>query len=372
MSAQVPLLARQNSGYFTRESVTYTSAAPAKSLFEKHLHEIYTSSDPVDGLAFFESAGYYDDTEANTVRVFMRYAGLESFWGEDPNPAAGGPGTPSAKSDIQEFEEREESAVMEELFNDYMQSRAAVSKIHFETTKLRSDLDQTLGSNKDTIAAIDRLRLKLLCDQELANDDETDSEMESEASFAGNYLAGINLNLPASSMPPYYGHMRVLKQGKIHIFGSFHKRWFYLDFLKGELAFFQRSYWKVPKGKIEMKSVSRITPINKTDFTIELIGDYSFYVRASTAEKMQSWVTLLMYSRKQARAQEVANHHRSIPNSAFNTRPPTLGSQEDPHVPLSRTELRLADTPRTHKRSSSWTPGKLYERFKFGASPTAA
>ncbi|KAH9194566.1 hypothetical protein AeNC1_003446, partial [Aphanomyces euteiches] len=369
MSLPAPLLQRHDSGYFQRDSINYVTAPPT-SLFEKHLQEIYSSTTPIDGLKFFESAGYYDDSEGNTVLVFMKYAGLESFWGEETDPT--NDESPVKKTDIQQYEENEENAVKEELFHDYMQSRAAVSKIHYETLKLRSNLEQTTkaGNNKETIAAIDRLRLKLFCDQDL--EDETDDEGESEASFAGNYLAGINLNTPPSAMPPFYGHMRVLKPGRIHFFGSFNKRWFFLDFAKGELSFFQRSYWKIPKGKIDMKSVARISPINKTDFTIELIGENSLYVRASTAEKMQSWVTLLLYARKQARQHDAMQTLRPIATNAFNSKPPSfLRAQELPPSFASERGSRIDSATGSHRRAGSWAPGKLYDRHKFGMSSSS-
>ncbi|ETV92684.1 hypothetical protein, variant [Aphanomyces invadans] len=345
-------LTRQDSGYFHRDTMSYTvSEGPRSTLFDKHLEELYASDEPVDGVAFFESAGYYDDVEGNTVKGFIETWGRQTFWGEDNPPMMIAPdGTvtavcPPKRSDKQEYDDVEEKASLDELFHDYMQSRAAVSKIYFETRKLRTNLEQTSSAfrnGKDTMAAIDRLRLKLLCDSDL--EDDTDDEMDSEASFAGNYLMGINLNLPASSMAPYFGHLRVLKPGRVHLFGSFDKRWFYLDFIKGELALFARSYWKTPKGKIDMRVVVRISPINDTDFTIELAGEHSVYVRANSAEKMQSWITLLLYARKQARLHSGGGgSQRSIASHAFHSTPPTLSTQRASLAPMaSSSNLRAA------------------------------
>ncbi|ETV81504.1 hypothetical protein H257_06004 [Aphanomyces astaci] len=363
------VLTRQDSGYFQRDNISYTmSEGPRSTLFDKHLEELYSSDDPVDGVAFFESAGYYDEVEGNTVAGFIQTWGRQTFWGEDNPPTTmSSDGTltyVTTKSDRQHFDDGEDKASLDELFHDYMQSRAAVSKIHFETRKLRNNLEQTsCRSGKDTMAAIDRLRLKLLCDTDL--EDDTDDDMDSEASFTGNYLMGINLNLPASAMAPYFGHLRVLKTGRVHLFGSFNKRWFYLDFAKGELSLFARSYWKSPKGRVDLRAVARISPINDTDFTIELAGEHSVYVRANTVEKMQSWITLLLYARKHARLHDHTVSQRAIPSHAFNSTPPTLRTQQ-PHV----SSVRSSPVPRTFQRSQSWNPGKLFK--KFGPSSTAA
>ncbi|RHY12556.1 hypothetical protein DYB38_004208 [Aphanomyces astaci] len=357
------VLTRQDSGYFQRDNISYTmSEGPRSTLFDKHLEELYSSDDPVDGVAFFESAGYYDEVEGNTVAGFIQTWGRQTFWGEDNPPTTmSSDGTltyVTTKSDRQHFDDGEDKASLDELFHDYMQSRAAVSKIHFETRKLRNNLEQTsCRSGKDTMAAIDRLRLKLLCDTDL--EDDTDDDMDSEASFTGNYLMGINLNLPASAMAPYFGHLRVLKTGRVHLFGSFNKRWFYLDFAKGELSLFARSYWKSPKGRVDLRAVARISPINDTDFT------HSVYVRANTVEKMQSWITLLLYARKHARLHDHTVSQRAIPSHAFNSTPPTLRTQQ-PHV----SSVRSSPVPRTFQRSQSWNPGKLFK--KFGPSSTAA
>ncbi|EQC25306.1 hypothetical protein SDRG_16828 [Saprolegnia diclina VS20] len=312
---------RRDSGYFQRDSTMYTHT-PASTLFEKHLEDVYASTAPIDGSAFFETSGYYDSMESNTVHVFMNYIGIKSFWGEGCKPAP----ERVARSEAEQFEEVEENACLTELFNEYMQSQAAVSKIQHETSKFKASVNQALQGVKNTVQAIERLRLTMLC--ESANDgyETEDSELGSEASFADSVcLAGMH-NSP-STLQPYFGHLRILKNSGFHFLSSWHKRWFYLDFAKGELLFFKRSYWKIPKGKLEMKSVTKIAPLNKTDFQLELLGGFSCLVRASSMEKMELWVNLLLYARRQARANDLATQ-RPISSSAFSHQAPSLNPNQ--------------------------------------------
>ncbi|OQR82717.1 hypothetical protein ACHHYP_15616 [Achlya hypogyna] len=377
---------RRDSGYFQRESLVYAHA-PASTLFEKHLEDVYSSTAPIDGTAFFETAGYYDSLESNTVHVFMNYVGIKSFWGEEGKPAPNH--NARVISEAEQFEEVEENACLTELFNEYMQSQAAVSKIQHETTKFKASVNQALQGVKNTIQAIERLRLTMLC--ESANDgyETEDSELGSEASFADSVcLAGMH-NSP-STLQPYFGHLRILKNSGFHFLSSWHKRWFYLDFAKGELLFFKRSYWKIPKGKLEMKSVTKIAPLNKTDFQLELLGGFSCLVRASSMEKMELWVNLLLYARRQARANESASQ-RPIATSAFTHHAPSLNSTTVPSLnPNQRTVAWLENqpyssntTPRSaesrpveaarrrgqQQRASSWAGGKKLAAYSM---PSAA
>ncbi|OQS07644.1 hypothetical protein THRCLA_00359 [Thraustotheca clavata] len=368
---------RQSSGYFQRDSMMFTSS-PATTLFEKHLQDIYSSNGLVDGTEFFETSGYYDSMESNTIHVFMKYVGIKSFWGEDgipaPNQAA------RLKSEADEFEEVEENACLTELFNEYMQSQAAVSKIQLETSKFKASVNQALAGVKNTVQAIERLRLTMLC--ESANDgyETDDSELGSEASFADSVcLAGMQ-NAP-STLQPYFGHLRILKNSGFHFLSSWHKRWFYLDFAKGELLFFKRSYWKIPKGKLEMKSVTKIAPLNKTDFQLELLGGFSCLVRASSMEKMELWVNLLLYARRQARANDLASH-RPISNSAFTRQAPSLNPNQRTvawleNQPYSSTTTSRPTEPRavevarrrSHQRGNSFADNKNFPTFSL---PSAA
>ncbi len=184
------------------------------------------------------------------------------------------------KSEAEMYEENEENATLTELFDDYLRGQAAVTKIQHETLKFKGSVTQAFRGVRNTVQAIERLRLTMLCESANDGDDNDDSESGSESNFAVISC----LSNQATPLEPYYGHLRILKTAGFHLLSSWHKRWFYLDFVKGELLFYQRSYWKIPKGKVipiiqyfmcnvhlgkvEMKLVSKIVPLNTTDFQV--------------------------------------------------------------------------------------------------------
>lgn len=44
---------------------------------------------------------------------------------------------------------------------------------------------------------------------------------------------------------------------------SWHKRWFYLDFQAGVVLMYKRSYWKSPRGVIDLRNVAHIEKMSQ-------------------------------------------------------------------------------------------------------------
>ncbi|ETI32189.1 hypothetical protein F441_20797 [Phytophthora nicotianae CJ01A1] len=303
------------------------------SPFDLHLQAVYEGN-AEDGLQFFESHGYYDISDANTVEMFRQNFGLgEGFWlGR---------------------EEEEEDLVFDTPipavypFGSQQQILSSRNLLHRERTNSgRFTLLDDDGNEVDEhtlweLEREDRLKAKSLeLDDddlaELANDEVImvqaitfirsekiqlqqfflQAFQEEQARTA--HIPGPVLRQPQRTelpppmppadleLPPYCGYVNLLKDTIPFLMRSWHKRWFYLDFQAGVVLMYKRSYWKSPRGVIDLRNVAHIEKMSQGDFRIEFHDTGAdapamMLMRSKTPEEAELWVNLMRFAKQASR-----------------------------------------------------------------------
>ncbi|KAE8913059.1 hypothetical protein PF005_g21535 [Phytophthora fragariae] len=308
--------------------------------FDLHLQAVY-EGDAEDGLQFFESHGYYDVTDANTVEMFRQNFGLgEGFWlgkrleddEEDFDDELIGLDTPSP-------------AVYP--FGSQQQIMSSRNLLHRERTDSgRFTLLDDEGNEVDEhtlweMEREDRLKAKSLeldDDElaELAHDQmslvQAISVIRSEKSqlqqfflhaFHEEQARAVHVpgpvlrqaqrtELPPAmppadlELPPYCGYVNLLKDTIPFLMRSWHKRWFYLDFQAGVVLMYKRSYWKSPRGVIDLRNVAHVEKMSQGDFRIEFHDTGAdapamMLMRSKLPEEAELWVNLLRFAKQASR-----------------------------------------------------------------------
>lgn len=288
--------------------------------FEAHLQDIYDGrADHVDGLAFFESHGYYDVPEANTVNMFRQNFGLKKqFWD-------------GGDQDFMFYEEVNLDTVdlagLQVLSVGTLLSKNV--KRHCTTSGRFQILDDD-GNEIDAEAQLEaekerRMKLKHM---EL-DDDDLEELAQSQVVLAqaitvirteqtrfkryfyeacteemnrANTAAAVipqPMPVPDISVPSYSGYLYVLKDTIPHLFRSWHKRWVYMDFDKGLAMMYKRSYWKSARGVLDVRSVRSITRINLSDICIQCYDGRSMLFRTKDGSAdAELWLNLLQVARR--------------------------------------------------------------------------
>ncbi|KAG6594064.1 Zinc finger CCCH domain-containing protein 7 [Phytophthora cinnamomi] len=306
--------------------------------FDLHLQAVYEGA-AEDGLQFFESHGYYDVSDANTVEMFRQNFGLgEGFW--------------LGNGQLDE-EEEEEELVLESLspavypFGSQQQIVSSRNLLHRERTDSgRFTLLDDDGNEVDEhtlweMEREDRLKAKSLAlddDElaELAHDQlsllEAISVIRSEKTqlqqfflhaFREEQARAVHVpgpvlrqaqrtELPPAmppadlELPPYCGYVNLLKDTIPFLMRSWHKRWFYLDFQAGVVLMYKRSYWKSPRGVIDLRNVAHIEKMSQGDFRIEFHDTGAdapsmMLMRSKLPEEAELWVNLLRFAKQASR-----------------------------------------------------------------------
>lgn len=366
------------------------------SPFDEHLRAIYDGQAD-DGLAFFESHGYYDVDEANTVEMFRKNFGLDStgFWVDrfgrhrrNSDCSSLGSSSDLERDDfslstnssecfnadmnpfVGSFVRSASMRVLSSRRQPYSSASASTrgrsasrfALLDDEGNEVDYDLDddEQFEDEDDEIERLAReLRLKA---RSLALDAEDVAELErdqramvravavirSEKSqlqrllfeaFANGEAVTVTINgasptiqfptlrtmnatppppsIPQSvqpapvdveSLPPYCGNVHVLRDSVPFLLGSgWRKRWFCLDFQEGVVTMFKRSYWKAPRGALDLRGVARIEKMGRADFRVEFLPHSSdcepavLMLRAKTADEADKWVQLLRFARRNVR-----------------------------------------------------------------------
>ncbi|GLE06658.1 hypothetical protein PINS_up016052 [Pythium insidiosum] len=301
--------------------------------FEQHLQDIYEGRlDAADGLSFFESHGYYDVSEANTVAMFRQNFGMKKFWDGDEH-------------DVLFYD----VDAMDGLDLDGLQVLGIGAMLSSTTTTTVTTTTTTLRRGRTESG-----RVQLLDDDGHEIDLETQMEMEKErrmklkqlevdeddlADLAHDELvlaeavtvirtektrfkrffyqamsdemmhhrtatppAVVSQPSPAPSiqLPPYSGYLYVLKDTIPYLLRSWHKRWFHLDFNAGLAKMYKRSYWRAERGVLDVRTISNITRINLTDLCVQCYDGRSMLLRSKDGpDNADLWINLLQFARRQ-------------------------------------------------------------------------
>ncbi|KAF4316277.1 hypothetical protein BBO99_00006942 [Phytophthora kernoviae] len=272
--------------------------------FDLHLQAVYEGTAD-DGLEFFESHGYYDITDANTVEMFRQNFGLsEAFW--------------LGKEEDEEDEDTvyETSGPAVYPFGSQLEisSRSLLHRDRTDSGRFTLLDDDGNEVDEDSLWEMereDRLKARSL---ELDELDLADLEHDEEQARTAHIPAPVlrqaqRTELPPPmppadlNLPPYCGYVNVLKDTIPFLLRSWRKRWFYLDFQAGVVLMYKRSYWKSPRGVVDLRNVAHVEKMSHGDFRLDFHDTGSdapsmMLLRTKVAEEAELWVNLLRFAKQ--------------------------------------------------------------------------
>ena len=307
------------------------------SPFELHLEAVYTGQ-AEDGLQFFESHGYFDITDANTVAMFRQNFGLgDGFWRRksEENENAATLMLDKPRPAVYPFGSMHEIVSSRSLLNRQRTNSGRFMLLDDDGNEVD---DHTLWEMERE----DRLKAKSLelDDEELAElahdqlvlvqaitvirTEKNQLQQFFLQSFQEEEGHAVHVpgpvlqqtkrtELPPAmppamrpadlELPPYCGYVNLLKDTIPFLMRSWHKRWFYLDFQAGVVLMYKRSYWKSPRGVVDLCNVAHIEKMSQGDFRIEFRDTGSdapsmMLLRSKLPEEAELWVNLLRFAKQ--------------------------------------------------------------------------
>ncbi|KAH7472530.1 hypothetical protein PRIC1_012108 [Phytophthora ramorum] len=304
------------------------------SPFDMHLQAVYEGH-AEDGLQFFESHGYYDISDANTVEMFRQNFGFgDGFWlgkedeeEEDLELDSMGPAVYPFGSQLQILSsrallhrERTDSGRFTLLDDDgnEVDEHALWELEREDRLKAKSleldddDLAELAHDEVSMVQAISVIRTEKIQLQEffLQAFREEQARM---SNITGPVLQQVHrTELPQAmppadlELPPYCGYVDLLKDTIPFMMRSWHKRWFYLDFQAGVVLMYKRSYWKSPRGVVDLRNVAHIEKMSQGDFRVEFHDTGAdapamMLMRAKSSEEAELWTNLLRFAKQASR-----------------------------------------------------------------------
>ncbi|ETP51813.1 hypothetical protein F442_03098 [Phytophthora nicotianae P10297] len=287
--------------------------------FDRHLRDVYEGRVP-DGLAFFEAHGYFDVSDtANTVQMFRENVGLDEFWenrdGVDTfDPFQRATVYPfGSKSKVPSSRMRSElhrtnsgrftlldddgNPVTEyDLLEMEREDRLKVKSLELDDEDM-AELENELLCMKEAIEVIrvekyhlQRVFFRALYPEE-AEKDSTDTDDRY------SFPAFVDLPLPPPvallDLPPYSGNLFVLRESIVLLRRSWSKRWCTLDFQAFIVRMYKRSYWRSPRGELDLRSATKIEIMGHGGFRIEFRGGNMLLLRSRNEKEAASWVLSL-------------------------------------------------------------------------------
>ncbi|TDH67014.1 hypothetical protein CCR75_009821 [Bremia lactucae] len=294
--------------------------------FDLHLQAVYDGH-AEDGMHFFESHGYYDITDANTVEMFRQNCGLsQAFWlDKDENalesnrhalvPAVYPFGSQQQIMSSRNCLQRQRSnsgryTLLDvdgnEVDDDTLRDMEREDRLKAKSLELDDeDLaelahDEIVMSQAITCIRIEKSQLQQFFLQAFQHEHPIPLPVvrQSLRMEVPSTLPPVELNLP-----PYCGYVNLLKDTIPFLMRSWHKRWFYLDFQAGLVLMYKRSYWKSPRGMIDLRNVASVEKMSQGDFRLEFRTTDSsaptmMLLRSKTPEESDLWVHLLRFAKQ--------------------------------------------------------------------------
>ncbi|KAL3669997.1 hypothetical protein V7S43_005368 [Phytophthora oleae] len=291
--------------------------------FDRHLLDVYEGRAP-DGLEFFEAHGYFDVSDnANTVQMFRENVGLDEFWDD--------------RESLDTFDPLERATVYPFGSKSKVPSSRMRSALHRSNsgrfTLLDDDGNPMTEDDLLEMEREDRLKVKSF---EL--DDEDVAELENElvclkeanevirvekyhfqrVFFRALYPEDADkvppspddrFNIPEFidlpplpppvallDLPPYSGNLFVLRESIALLRRSWSKRWCTLDFQALVVRMYKRSYWRSPRGELDLRSATKIEMMGHGGFRIEFGNGNMLLLRSRDEREAASWVQLLRFA----------------------------------------------------------------------------
>ncbi|CAH0475137.1 unnamed protein product [Peronospora belbahrii] len=321
---------------FTRQEENREKNSP----FELHLQAIYQGNTE-DGVHFFESHGYYDITDANTVAMFRQNFGLgDEFWleKEDANDMTAKHlmvhSTTTSSPAVYPFGSNQEimssrSLLRREcshsgrfmlldddgnevdehtLWEMEREDRLKAKSLELDDDELAElERDQVVLVQAITVIRSEKSQLQQLFMQ--SSDDEESLAVHSPSPvLRQTQRPEVPMAIPQVDLelPPYCGYVNLLKDTIPFLMRSWHKRWFYLDFQAGVVLMYKRSYWKSPRGVVDLRNVAHIEKMSQGDFRIEFHNTGAnapsmMLMRSKLPEEAELWVNLLRFAKQASR-----------------------------------------------------------------------
>ncbi|TYZ67943.1 hypothetical protein PybrP1_002806 [[Pythium] brassicae (nom. inval.)] len=366
----------------SRASFSYSSSSHSgkpvlepETPFDAHLQAVYSGAyDMAEGLAFFESHGYYDVDDANTVAMFRQNFGLtDLFWDKNSAAAATADSAPVLVLDADssdalgfpsvgttlyrrhrsvsgrfELVDSDGNAVDDELERERARE-ARLKSLALELDEF--DLRELAHEQAVLVHAISAIRSETLQFQQYFSEAfreadaatvvqcapappvqharhatlpscatavpmpavavaaaappppsgvMTPSEVATAVASAASALSPPPQLAGLQQLPPYCGNVFLLKDTIPYLLRSWRKRWFYLDFNAGLLMMYKRSYWKSPRGVLDLRTVTKVERMNHSgDFRLEFHSAQQpvMLLRTKAAEEAELWVNLLRFAK---------------------------------------------------------------------------
>ncbi|GAB9468762.1 hypothetical protein Gpo141_00006069 [Globisporangium polare] len=315
--------------------------AEPETPFDSHLQDVYSGKyDIAEGLAFFESHGYYDVDDANTVEMFRQNFGLtDIFWDKSQNPLYAFDDLNNPENQPQTFHSvgttlyrrhRTMSGRFELVDDDGNKideekqlEREREARLKAKCLELDDyDLHELAQEQVVLVKAISAIRSEKIQFQQYFcqafRDEDAQfqylpsppptqiprratipASMASAASVASAVTTPVPQQVVNVQLPPYCGNVFMLKDTIPYLLRSWHKRWFYLDFNAGLVMMYKRSYWKSPRGVLDLRTVTKVERMNQGDFRLEFRGQQPsmMLLRTKAAEEAVLWVNLLKFAK---------------------------------------------------------------------------
>lgn len=320
-----------NSSISSNNSVVF---AEPETPFDSHLQDVYSGKyDITEGLAFFESHGYYDVDDANTVEMFRQNFGLTDVFWDKSQDAALWELSENPENQPQTFHSvgttlyrrhRTMSGRFELVDDDGNQIDEEQQLELEREARLKAkflelddyDLHELAQEQVVLVKAISAIRSEKIQFQQYfcqAFRDEDAQfqylpspppvQMPRRATMPSASASAVTTPVPPQvvnvQLPPYCGNVFMLKDTIPYLLRSWHKRWFYLDFNAGLVMMYKRSYWKSPRGVLDLRTVTKVERMNQGDFRLEFRGQQPsmMLLRTKVAEEAVLWVNLLKFAK---------------------------------------------------------------------------
>lgn len=328
-----------SSSYNNSNSSSAVFAEP-ETPFDSHLQDVYSGKyDMAEGLAFFESHGYYDVDDANTVEMFRQNFGLtDVFWDKSSQDFTNLYDEPQSQPQQQQTfhsvgttlyrRHRTMSGRFELVDDDGNQLDEELQLEREREARLKAkclelddyDLRELAQEQVVLVQAISAIRSEKIqfqqyfCQAFREEDAQVQylpspppvqlprrATMPSAAGSAATTMTATPVPPQVANMqlPPYCGNVFMLKDTIPYLLRSWHKRWFYLDFNAGLVMMYKRSYWKSPRGVLDLRTVTKVEHMNQGDFRLEFRGQQPsvMLLRTKAAEEAVLWVNLLRFAK---------------------------------------------------------------------------
>ncbi|KAG7396564.1 hypothetical protein PHYBOEH_002129 [Phytophthora boehmeriae] len=303
----------------------HSSVGETISPFDRHLLDIYAGRAP-DGLVFFAMHGYYDVSDTtNTVQMFRDNVGRDDFWHDresydvfDPvsrptvYPFGSQSKVPSSRmrSELHRTNSGRFTLLDDDgnpVTEDDLLEMEREDRLKVKSLELDDDDLAELESEKATVeSAIEVIRVEkyrfqrvlLRAFYETDDGEVPDSPTGTFVSSVHDFMELPPLPSPVAlvDLPPYCGNLFVLRESIALLRRSWSKRWCVLDFQASVVKMYKRSYWRSPRGELDLRAATKIEMMGHGGFRIEFKGGNLLVLRSRNEKEAACWAQLLRFA----------------------------------------------------------------------------